>query len=331
MSTASTASTADHRDRVLAAMGDVGVDVLLLGREANARYVSGADRLWLAGTRPFAPGCVVVRSTGAVHVLSITDDGLPPDLTPDRLYPISWSPLAMLEHVASIDGVGDARRIGVDGMTPMFEQVIGAVLGQAELVDAESILRTVRHTKSPDDVTGIVAAVDAAEMALAATARALRPGTTELQLQAVYEEAMTAADLTAPAFEGTFCVAEPGAVPRTFATDRLIIAGDPVHVRAGVMRDGFEGVVARTLVCGGDPVRSPLLDGTVARCTPGARVGDVRAAPADVDGTGMGHEELFDDDVLAADMVVAMAVLVDGVLDGAVVHVTADGPRRLGS
>ena len=34
------------RERVLRAMAAEGVDVLLLGREGNARYVSGAQRLF---------------------------------------------------------------------------------------------------------------------------------------------------------------------------------------------------------------------------------------------------------------------------------------------
>ena len=101
--------------------------MLVLGREANARYVSGADRLWLAGTRPFSPGCVL-PATGAVHLLSITDDGLPGDIPTDQLYPISWNPMDILGNLAAIPGVADARTVGVDGMTPLFEQLLGAVL-----------------------------------------------------------------------------------------------------------------------------------------------------------------------------------------------------------
>jgi Xaa-Pro aminopeptidase len=307
-------------------MSDAEIDVLLLGREANARFVSGADRLWLAGTRPFAPGCVVVGSTGAVHVLSITDDGLPADLSPDRLYPITWNPVAMLGHIGAIDAVGGARRIGVDGMTPLFEQLIEAVLGGPELVDAEALLRGVRRQKSTDDVAGIAAAVDAAERALDAASDALTPGITEIELQGVYEEAMTAAALTAPAFEGTFCIADPGGAPRTFPTARAVSDGDLVHVRAGVMRDGWEGFVARTLRCGAAPVRVPALADAVARCTVGIRVADLRSAGS-VDASGMGHEEVADDDTLQPGMVLAVEVLVDGILDGAVVHVTPDGPQ----
>ena len=54
-----------RRARVLAAMEADDIDLLVLGREANARYVSGAPRLWTAGPAPFGPGCVLVRGTGA--------------------------------------------------------------------------------------------------------------------------------------------------------------------------------------------------------------------------------------------------------------------------
>ena len=186
-----------------------------------------------------------------------------------------------------------------------------------------------RRHKSDDDVAAIRAAVAAAEQALDAAAAALDAGVTEIELQAAFEEAMTDAPLTAPAFEGTFCVAEPGTATRVFPTDRRIADGDLVHVRAGVMRDGWEGLVTRTLRCGdGRGPLAPLAD-AVARCVPGATVGSVQSLPATVEGTGMGHEELRPDDVLDAGMVVAVDVLVDGVLDGAVVHVTADGPQLL--
>ena len=67
---------AERRVRALQEMEAADVDILVLGREANARYVSGAPRLWTAGSRAFGPGCVVVRATGAVMppliILSVT-------------------------------------------------------------------------------------------------------------------------------------------------------------------------------------------------------------------------------------------------------------------
>ena len=65
---------AARRARALAAMTDAGADALILGREANARYVSGARRLWLANARAFAPGCVLVGATGDVVFPTVTTD-----------------------------------------------------------------------------------------------------------------------------------------------------------------------------------------------------------------------------------------------------------------
>src|SRR5580658_10982488 len=81
-----------RRRRALAEMAAHDIDVLLLGSEANARYVAGAQRLWTAGTRPFGPGCVVVRATGAVHLVSSWDEGIPDDIPHDHLFGITWSP-----------------------------------------------------------------------------------------------------------------------------------------------------------------------------------------------------------------------------------------------
>jgi len=320
-------TAAAHRSRVLSAMHDEAIDLLLLGRESNARYVSGADRLWLAGTRAFAPGCVLVASTGAVHLLSITDDGVPSDLPPGRLFPIAWNPMTIMGNVAAIEGVGGAHRIGVDGMTPMFEALLAATLPGAELVDAESLLRAVRRTKSPEDLAGLAAAVEAAEAALGAVSAALRPGVTEITLAGIFEEAMTASELTAPAFDAVCRIADASASAIGSPMDREVADGDRVHVRAGVMRDGWEGVVVRTLASDGTPLRSPLLADATARCTVGSDIGDVRSAVAALEGTGMGHEELADSDALEPDMVVFVEVLDGDIVDGAVVHVSDDGPE----
>ncbi|HWT50212.1 MAG TPA: aminopeptidase P family N-terminal domain-containing protein, partial [Mycobacterium sp.] len=57
-----------RRQRVLDQMAAHDLDVLVLGRQANIRYVTGTPQLWVAGTRPFGPSCVLVRETGAIHL-----------------------------------------------------------------------------------------------------------------------------------------------------------------------------------------------------------------------------------------------------------------------
>ena len=319
-----------HLERALDAMADAGVDVLLLGREANARYVTGADRLSVAGSRAFAPGCVVVRDTGAVHMLTISDDGVPADIPPQRFFPISWNPMNILGAVIAIPGVSGARRVGVDGITPLFEQLIHGMMPEAELIDGEALLREVRQAKTDEDVDGIRAAVRVAETAFRAVVEAIKPGVTERQLKGIFEETMAANGARTPSFEGTFCVAVPGTLPRSRVTDRPVQAGDLVHVRAGVMRDGWEGAIARTCACATeDPEVPPAHATTIALAVDGATVGDLRATGATVEGVGIGHEELADNERLEPGIVLFIERRSDPVLVGDTVLVGEDSPEVL--
>ncbi len=83
------------------------LDVLVLGRQANVRYVTGAPQLWVAGTRPFGPTCVLVRETGEIHLLSTWDEGVPEDIPHDHLYGIAWNPMNTIANLQKIDGRGD--------------------------------------------------------------------------------------------------------------------------------------------------------------------------------------------------------------------------------
>ncbi|MGH8982352.1 MAG: M24 family metallopeptidase [Acidimicrobiia bacterium] len=327
----------DRLDRALAEMERAGVDVLVLGREGNARFVSGASRLSLAGTRAFAPGCVVVRETGAVHLLSVTDEGVPADIPPDRLYPLSWNPANLVGAVAAAPGVAGARRMAVDGLTPLFEQLLTMMLPDAELVDGEALMRCVRRVKSPEDVAAIRAAADVVRRALGAVVEALRPGVTERELLGVFEEARCAQGATVPAFQGEFCVVE-GERTRRFVSDRAIEDGDLVAMRAGALVDGWEGSLARTLGCGDAWAERqsefhgwhaswpPLVD----RCRPGARVGDLRAAEGvTLHGVGLGYEGLAADDVLERGMVVELELERAGVVGADMLLVTSQKPDVL--
>jgi hypothetical protein len=327
----------EHLDRTLAAMAGAGLDALILGRAGNARFVTDAEVLSLTGTRPFAPGCVVVRSTGKVHLLSITDSGIPPTIAHDQLYPLTWNPMNLAGSVAAIPGLAEAERVGVDGMTPMMEQLLGAVLPAATFLDGESLLRAVRRPKTAEDLDGMRRAVGVAEQCVAATVAAIAPGITERELLGQFERTMGGLGVTTPAFEASVCVA--GASPRWIATDRALRTGDLVNIRGGVLVDGWEGVIARSRACGGatgpqaaaGARAAAALGEMVAACVAGTVVGDLRARPdvTAVDGVGVGHEELADGDVLTASDVVYIEVFVGQALLGDMVHVTDRGPELL--
>ena len=136
---------AERRAKVLSGMESHDLDALMLGGVGNVRYVSGARQLGRSGVLPFAPVAVVVRETARVHLLSTWDEGVPPEIGRDDLYRMSWNPANLAADLAKIPGLREARRVGTDGLTPMFAGLIPQLVTTAELVDAAPV-----HGELPD-------------------------------------------------------------------------------------------------------------------------------------------------------------------------------------
>jgi Xaa-Pro aminopeptidase len=249
-----------RRERVLAEMEAAGIDLLVVGREGNARYVSGAPRLWTAGSRAFGPGCVLVRATGAVHLLSTWDEGIPDDIPHENLYPISFNAMNFVTVLQGIEGAATAQRVATDGLTPGTAHLLPMAFPAAELVDGEPMLRRCRQVKTPDEVEAIRRAVGVAERALAAAEAALRPGVTERQLTGVFMEAMADAGITTPASQDVAWVTSGEQPWRETGRDRPIEAGDLVAFDGGVVAGGYAGELGRTRVAGGGEVDARLAE-----------------------------------------------------------------------
>ncbi len=278
-----------RRELALGAMAAHGIDVLLLGREANTRYVSGANRLWTAGTRPFGPGCVVVRATGAVHLVSTWDEGVPDDIPHENLFGITWNPGKLLAWLQGIEGVASARRFGTDSLTPRFAQLLPRLWPDAEFVDAEPLLEATRRRKTPEEVTAIRASIEVAESALAAAVEALRPGATERHLAAVFMAAMADLGVTTPATQRVAWASGAGR-PSDEARGRPLVPEDLVVFEAGVVAGGYLGEVGRTWpvapeaagpAAGALSARlERLQQGLIDACRPGAPASDLLAVYA---------------------------------------------------
>ena len=106
-----------RRARVLAEMEAEGIDVLVLGREGNARYVSGAPRLWTAGSRAFGPGCVFERATGSVYLLSTWDEGIPDEIPHENLYGISFNAGTFVKALRRVEGAATVRTVATDSLS----------------------------------------------------------------------------------------------------------------------------------------------------------------------------------------------------------------------
>lgn len=266
-----------RRERALAQMAAHDLDVLVLGRQANVRYVSGAPQLWVAGTRPFGPTCVLVRETGAVHLLSTWDEGVPDDIPHENLYGISWNPVNTISALKRIHGAATARRVGTDALSPLFAQLLPTAFPSAELVDGELAMRAARRIKTDEEIVALREAIAVAESGLAAAVSELRPGIGEQTLAGVLLEALAAGGVSTPSNQDVAWVTSREHPWRRAGGDGRVQSGDLVAFSAGVLAGGYIGEVGRTLPVGKAAGAAALYqrwdrlwDRLLATCRPGA-------------------------------------------------------------
>ena len=276
---------AGRRERTLAQMEKHDLDVLVLGRQANVRYVTGAPQLWVAGTRPFGPTCVVVRETGAIHLLSTWDEGVPDDIPHENLYGITWNPTNTISVLKEIQGASTAKRVGTDALSPGFAQLLPMAFPKGELVDGELAMRAARRVKTPEEVTALRDAIRVAEVGLAAAVAELRPGVSEKTLAGILLEAMAAGGVSTPSTQDAAWVTARDHPWRRASDDGRIRAGDLVAFSAGVLDGGYTGEVGRTWPVGEAPGAvdlyrrwDALWHGLYDACQPGAPGTDLLAA-----------------------------------------------------
>jgi Xaa-Pro dipeptidase len=273
-----------RRERALAQMEAHDLDVLVLGRQANVRYISGAPQLWVAGTRPFGPICTVVRSTGEIHLNSTWDEGIPDDIPHDHLYGLAWNPMTLIKVLRGIDGAATARRVGTDALTPSFAKLLPMAFPNADLVDGEIAMRAARRIKTPDEVAALLGALSVAEDSLATAVRELHAGTTEQALTGVMLEAQAAGGVSTPATQDGAWVTSREHPWRRARSGGRIESGDLVAFAAGVLADGYVGEVGRTWPVGDVDASAlyarwnELWDKLAAACTPGRPASDLLSA-----------------------------------------------------
>jgi len=304
-----------RRDRVLAQMAADDIDILVLGRQANVRYVTGAPQLWVAGTRPFGPICEVIRATGEIHLNSTWDEGIPDEIGHDHLYGLAWNPMTLIDVLKQLPGAATARRVGTDSLTPTFAQLLPLAFPDAELVDAEPALRAARRIKTADEVAVLRGALGIAEQALEAARAELAPGISELSLTGALMEAMAAGGVTTPATQDGAWITPKDHSWRRDSSRGRVAEGDLVALSAGALADGYVGEVGRTWpvgdVSGADALfrrSNELWQHLIAACRPGGSAADLLSAydaageplPATPVAHGLGLG--FDPPVVSADL-----------------------------
>lgn len=271
-----------RRERALAQMAADDIDILVLGRQANVRYVTGAPQLWVAGTRPFGPICEVIRATGEIHLNSTWDEGIPDEIAHDHLYGLAWNPMTLVEVLKKMPGAATVRRVGTDSLTPTFAQLLPMAFPNAELVDAEPALRAARRIKTPDEIAVLRGALGIAERALEAAHAELAAGVTEQSLTGAMLQAMAAGGVTTPATQDGAWITPKDHSWRRRSGDGTVAEGDLVAFAAGALADGYVGEVGRTWpvgdVSGAEPLfrrANELWERLVDACRPGAAAAEL--------------------------------------------------------
>lgn len=305
-----------RRQRALAQMQAADLDVLVLGRQANVRYISGAPQLWVVGTRPFGPICTFIRATGEIHLNSTWDEGIPEEIPHANLYGLAWNPMTLIGVLQNIAGTATARRVGTDALTPTFAKLLPMAFPRAELVDGEQAMCAARRIKTPEEIAALRRALLVAEEALAKGAAQSAPGSTEQILAGAVLEAEAAGGVSTPATQDAAWVTCRDHPWRRAAGDGRVRDGDLVALSAGVLADGYVGEVATTVYVGEptDRVRSlfrrrdELWDRLIGACRPGEptsalldaydRAGEPLPAMPVAHGLGLG----FDPPVVSPDL-----------------------------
>lgn len=350
-----------RRERAIAQMEAHGLDALVLGRQANVRYISGAPQLWVVGTRPFGPICTFVRDTGEIHLNSTWDEGIPEEIPHENLYGFAWNPMTLVGVLQNINGSDSAWRIGTDALTPTFAKLLPMAFPNAELVDGELAMRAARRVKTREEISALRRALVVAEAALTKGVAESAPGTTEKHLAGVILEAEAAGGVSTPATQDAAWVTSKDHPWRRAEGDGRVREGDLVALSAGVLADGYVAEVARTVYVGEptDAVRSlyrrreTLWDRLLDACRPGnptsalldvyEQVGEPVPAMPVAHGLGLGFDPpvvspslraTAENDILEEGMVLAVTGYVWEQGIGAVftrdaVVIGADGPEVL--
>jgi Xaa-Pro dipeptidase len=352
---------AERRAKVFSSMQRHDLDALMLGGVGDVRYVSGARQLGRSGVLPFAPVAVVVSKTERVHLLSTWDEGVPPEIGRDDLYRMSWNPANLAADLAKLPGLREARRVGTDGLTPMFGGLISQLVTPAELVDAAPVMEGARRTKTPEEITCLDVASALAEAALSAMEDALAPGITERELLGIYDERIASLGAPMPPSESV-CFATPSSGPvrfRHLASGRPIGDSELVVLAPGALYAGYEAGLARTRVAGRAAPQGMAdlasrcargIDALVAACRPGNTGADLYRAWQSTGnpdpgvplahGLGLGAEPPLiglgrgSDALLEAGMVLSVQSWVaeegvGGCLERATVRIESSGPSAL--
>jgi Xaa-Pro aminopeptidase len=196
-------------------------------------------------------GCVIVRETGTVYLLSTWDEGVPEEIPRENLYGYTFNSANFLEVLRNVEGAQSARKVAIDSLGGGAISLLSKSFPQASIVDGEEVLQRARRTKTPAEIDAMASAVRLAEECVQAAARVIAPGVKPGRVTGAFMEEMARAGVCTPSVQDTAWITSRSDPANRRARTVEMSAGDLVAVEGGVLLDGYAGELGRTFVVGG--------------------------------------------------------------------------------
>ncbi|MBN1659227.1 MAG: aminopeptidase P family protein [Anaerolineae bacterium] len=235
-------------DRVREALGEHGVDALLISQPENRRYLSGFTGS--AGYLLILPGAALL-ATDFRYYEQVRHQA--PNFELARITDRFADLLPGLVQDLGIERLGfEAEHVTVDELRTLSSATDGLAW-----VPVKQVVEKVRAVKDGDEIEAIRRSVALTDAALAHFLEVLEPGMTERQAAWEIEKYMREHGASKVAFDLIVAAGPNGALPHARPGDREIVAGEPIVVDIGAVVDGYASDMTRT-VCLGEPAAKYL-------------------------------------------------------------------------
>lgn len=266
--------------RLRAALGDAGVDALLVTNLTNIRYLTGFTG---------SAALLLVTEGGLVFVT----DGRYGQQAQDQLTAagvdatIEVSSDAQRQAVAGAVTAAGARRLGLeaDAVTWAAQRTYDTTwFPEVDLVPTTGLVAALRLVKDDGELARITAACAVADVALAEVRSRLADGPTEAEFGQELDLAMRRHGADDVSFETIVASGPNGAKPHHRPSSRRITEGDLVVLDFGALVDGYHSDMTRTVGVGDlTPTQQRMYDVVLEAQAAGVRAVAEGVAAREVD------------------------------------------------
>lgn len=238
---------------------DEGMDSLVYGTGANFQYFTGIPVPWTREHEPEAPGCFLVFSEYQKKPLVILDESAKnyprPELPVEFAVAESEQKAAgllreWLTGRATLTGTG--RRAG-----PYIRGLLDRTLPDVEWVDAEGAGERIRMRKDRLEIAALRRVVALTDQVMGKVIDRIRPGVTQLQLQAMIKEAGLGLGAQQVSFPPAALFVKSGTAPTAdpfvYPKEDGLVPGTSIAFDFGFVLNGYCSDFGRSFYCGPAP------------------------------------------------------------------------------